>query len=330
MQRDPILEWATSDGASSASLAGDAVSEALDQLRIEGWFAGISRLSHPMGVEIPVAGGGFFAMLSGSVIFDLQPGNIRLDLHEGDLLIVLRGDRFTIRTGEDAQARPIMEILEPAHVRRHQGIVNGGGPIAAEHIGAAIRFSGPHDSLVRNALPPALLVRWDTPEQSSLSHCVQWLRDQEQIANPGERATVNRHIALIVVETIRQHLAAGSPASGYIQALGDPHIGPVLGLMRSRLGHDWSIETLALESGLSRSGFHERFQSLLGISPASHLRELRMNAAKDLLRTTGMSVKQMGCSLGYGSDTAFGAAFKRSFGVSPSSWRKRQSQRRAD
>lgn len=326
MPKDPVMEWATSDGASPASLAGDAVSEALDQLRIEGWFAGTSRLCDPFGVEIPVAGGGLIAMLSGSLIFEHEQSDYKTELRKGDLVLILRGERFTMRTSEGTKTQPIVEMLEPGQMRMHRGIVNDRGPIVAEHMGAAIRFSGPHDAFVRNMLPPVLHLRWDSDEHDSLSHCVQWLSDDARVTHPGDRASINRHLALIVVEAIRKHLAEFPPSSGYLRALNDPYIGPVLGLMRSRLGHDWSVESLALESGLSRSGFHARFLSLLGVSPASHQRELRMHAAKDLLRSTDQSIREIGCGLGYGSDTAFGAAFKRSFGVSPSVYRNRAKQ----
>ncbi|MFG0246631.1 MAG: cupin domain-containing protein [Phycisphaerales bacterium JB052] len=321
MTRDPVFEWATSNGASPASLAGDAVSEVLDQLRIESWFAGRSRLSDPFGVEIPVAGGGMIAICSGSLIFELDRGEVRFDLQEGDLLIVLRGERFTLKTSEHSATNLITEMLEPGQMRTHRGFQTQ-GPQAVEHIGAAIRFTGPHDAFVRNMLPPVLRVRWDKDGDTSLSHCVRWLSNDARVERPGDRASINRHIALIVVEAIKQHLDSTPPTMGYLRALNDPYIGPVLGLMRSRLGHDWSVESLALESGLSRSGFHARFMAILGVSPASHLRELRMHAAKDLLRSTDQSIREIGCGVGYGSDTAFGAAFKRSFGISPSAYRQ--------
>ncbi|HCT45655.1 MAG: hypothetical protein CMJ35_03975 [Phycisphaerae bacterium] len=321
MAKDPVFEWATSNGASPASLAGDAVSEVLDQLRIEAWFAGLSRLSDPFGVEIPVAGGGLIAMRAGSLIFELEPGNRRIELQAGDLLIVLSGDRFTLRTSEDSETQPITDMLEPGQMRTHRGFDSNEGPVAAEHLGAAIRFAGPQDAFVRKMLPPVLHLRWDDDEQRSLSHCVDWLSNEARTDRPGDRASINRHIALIVVEAIRAHLTKTPPTGSSVRALQDPHIGPVLALMRSRLGHDWSVERLALESGLSRSGFHARFMSLLGVSPASHLRELRMNAAKDMLSMTSMSIREIGCGLGYGSDTAFGAAFKRSFGISPGEYR---------
>ncbi len=325
MTKDPVLEWATSDGASPASLAGDAVSEVLDQMRIEGWFAGTSHLSDPFGVEIPVAGGGMIAMLSGTLFFEHEDSGYHAELRSGDLVIILRGASFTLRTRTDTPTPHIATVVNPGQMRRHAGIVHARQPTVAVHIGAAIRFAGPHDSFVRNMLPSVLHLRWDADESSSLCHCVRWLSDRAKIEGPGDRACINRHIALIVVDAIRQHLADKPPTSGYLHALSDPHIGPVLGLMRSRLGHDWSVENLALESGLSRSGFHARFVSMLGETPASHLRDLRMHAAKDMLRTTALPIREIGCGLGYGSDTAFGAAFKRSFGVSPSEYRHQAS-----
>ena len=49
-----------------------------------------------------------------------------------------------------------------------------------------------------------------------------------------------------------------------------------------------------------------------------------METAKTRLRETGLSIAQIGYSVGYQSDQAFSRAFKREIGTSPSSWREQQ------
>lgn len=320
--QDPVHEWAVSGGASAASLAGDALSEVLDQLRIDGWYAGVSRLVHPFGVEVPVGGGGVFIVLEGRVLIGTPGSTSPLMLHAGEMALMLHGSSFTVRTAEGVPVRPVHEVISPHQARQHLGI-NQEGPSAAVHLAAAIRTGGPHDGRIRFALPEILTSRWDKGGSCPMTACVRWLHDHGSAPESpaGLRACVNRHLALLVVETIRRHLAAEPPRHGYLHALSDPQIGPVLGLMRARLAYDWSVDQLSLESGMSRSSFCARFHALVGESPAAHLRSLRIEAAADLLRRTTRLAGEIGRAVGYQSDTAFGVAFKRVMKMTPGEWR---------
>jgi AraC-like DNA-binding protein len=322
--QDPVHDWAVSGGASAASLAGDALSEVLDQLRIDGWYAGASRLAHPFGVEVPVGGGRLFIVLEGRVLIGTPGSTPPLTLRAGEMALVLHGSNFTVRTAEGVPVRPVHEVIPPRQARQHQGIMHEGEP-AAVHLAAAIRMGGPHDGRVRFALPGILVTRWDEGGSCPMTPCVRWLHHHGSASETtaGFRACVNRYLALLVVESIRRYLSAEPPRHGYLHAVGDPQIGPVLGLMRARLAYDWSVEQLALESGMSRSSFCNRFHALVGESPGAHLRALRIEAAADLLRCTARQAGEIGREVGYQSDTAFGVAFKRVMGMTPGEWRAR-------
>lgn len=324
--QDPVHDWAVSGGASAASLAGDALSEVLDHLRIDGWYAGVSRLAHPFGVEVPVGGGGLFIVLEGRLLIEMHGSTSPWTLRAGYMALMLHGSNFTVRTAEGVPVRPVHEVIAPQQARKHLGIQHS-GESAAVHLAAAIRMGGPHDGRVRFALPQILVTRWNEGGSCPMTPCVRWLHDYGSASETtaGFRACVNRHLALLVVETIRRHLGAEPPRSGYLHALADPRIGPVLGLMRARLAYDWSVDHLALESGMSRSSFCARFQALLGETPAAHLRALRIEAAADLLRHTTRQAGDIGREIGYQSDTAFGVAFKRVMGMTPGEWRAKGS-----
>jgi AraC-like DNA-binding protein len=75
---------------------------------------------------------------------------------------------------------------------------------------------------------------------------------------------------------------------------------------------------------MSRSVFAERFTSLVGQPPMQYLTLWRMHVAAQQLREGRGSVAQIGFSIGYESEAAFSRAFKRQFGTSPGTWRKRR------
>ena len=73
---------------------------------------------------------------------------------------------------------------------------------------------------------------------------------------------------------------------------------------------------------MSRSGFAERFATLVGQPPMQYLTDWRMHLAARQLQESRDGVAKVGFSVGYESEAAFSKAFKRQFGVSPAAWRR--------
>ena len=88
-------------------------------------------------------------------------------------------------------------------------------------------------------------------------------------------------------------------------------------------GPDLRQQMLAAEVGMSRSGFAERFASLVGQPPMQYLTYWRMQLAAQRLRESREAIAQIGYAVGYESEAAFSRAFKREFGDSPAAWRRR-------
>ncbi len=68
---------------------------------------------------------------------------------------------------------------------------------------------------------------------------------------------------------------------------------------------------------MSRSSFAARFRATVGEPPMEYLTRWRMLLAADKLVNNGATISAIAPALGYDSDSAFGAAFKRVFGYSP-------------
>ncbi len=93
--------------------------------------------------------------------------------------------------------------------------------------------------------------------------------------------------------------------------------------LRSDSDADVSLATLASEAGLSRFHFCRAFKESTGLSPHAWLRQYRLEQAMTMLRDTDSSVASVAAALGYASQTAFAAAFRRLTGDAPSDWRRR-------
>ncbi|MEM5405049.1 AraC family transcriptional regulator [Paraburkholderia unamae] len=92
--------------------------------------------------------------------------------------------------------------------------------------------------------------------------------------------------------------------------------------LRSDSDADVSLAALASEAGLSRFHFCRAFKESTGLSPHAWLRQHRLEQAMNMLRDTEASVMSVAAALGYASQTAFTAAFRKLTGETPSDWRR--------
>ncbi len=88
-------------------------------------------------------------------------------------------------------------------------------------------------------------------------------------------------------------------------------------LMHDDPARRWTLQELAEHLGMSRSAFALKFRKTVGTSTMEYLSRWRMLLAGDRLTHSGDSVSAIAASLGYESESAFSAAFKRIMKRSP-------------
>jgi AraC family transcriptional regulator len=93
--------------------------------------------------------------------------------------------------------------------------------------------------------------------------------------------------------------------------------------LRSDSDADVSLTALASDAGLSRFHFCRAFKESTGLSPHAWLRQHRLEQAMNMLDDTDAPVVSVAAALGYASQTAFAAAFRRLTGETPTNWRRR-------
>lgn len=82
-----------------------------------------------------------------------------------------------------------------------------------------------------------------------------------------------------------------------------------------------SIDSLAAEVGMSRSGFQHSYKKMFGVSPISDIITSRLDKAKRLLSGTAMSVEEISLSCGYRSPYSFMRQFRNKTGKTPTEYR---------
>src|ERR1700741_5421083 len=93
-------------------------------------------------------------------------------------------------------------------------------------------------------------------------------------------------------------------------------------LADSRYSEPLGVDDMARAAGLSRFHFSREFRRAFGESPHAYLLTRRLERAAALLRTTDRSVTEICLSVGLQSLGSFTTSFTRTFGMSPSAYRR--------
>ncbi len=178
----------------------------------------------------------------------------------------------------------------------------------------------------------------DGPLHAAFAH-VAMIPPWSRLSGPARVVPTgrSRHVAAVFAALIDETLdeATGGPARPlaeaalrYLAALASGGLNAAEVGERTRLealwsdvasapGRPWNISALAIRAGMSDGHFHRRVLKLFGRPPMSLVRQLRLERAADLLRTTTASVADIADAVGYGTGFALSNALAKHLGVRP-------------
>lgn len=138
---------------------------------------------------------------------------------------------------------------------------------------------------------------------------------------PGSAALVGLLMKQCLVYVLRQYCDSGHCQVPWLSALEDTQLARALEQMIDEPGRRYSLEMLAETAGMSRSAFAQRFKDAFGRSAMDFLKELRLQRAAHLLRTTRRPVKSIAEQVGFDSRSHFSQSFSDYFGAAPAEFR---------
>lgn len=130
---------------------------------------------------------------------------------------------------------------------------------------------------------------------------------------------VVRAPALTLATLCEARLAPASPRPSDARRVAD-----IARTIESRLAEDLSLSRLAGEVGLSPYHFLRVFKQVLGVTPHQWLMARRLAAAARSLTETDSPVTEVALDAGFADLSNFNAAFRRTFGVTPTEHRRRK------
>lgn len=127
------------------------------------------------------------------------------------------------------------------------------------------------------------------------------------------------HLALVDIQRRSQ-----APYANFQQYTGhgDTLIARCQQWLQENLSRPFSLEQLASTLGTSERTLMRRFRLVLGDTPLHYLQQLRLHAARRLLETTSLGLKQIVAEVGYSDESTFRRLFKRELHCSPGEYRR--------
>jgi len=128
------------------------------------------------------------------------------------------------------------------------------------------------------------------------------------------RETMHRALAAQLTKTL-----AVRPEAGHIE---DVRLRRVVEYIHDNLADDLTLGTMADLAAMSGFHFSRSFKAATGRSPLQYVITTRMEMAQVLLKTTGLTVAEIGYRVGYNDLSRFGQHFKRATGTTPARYRE--------
>ena len=141
--------------------------------------------------------------------------------------------------------------------------------------------------------------------------------------NLGENLSENLGAPLISpLGTLRREIIGPLQSSVVALAsarigLGDRALRRALAFIEANLGERFSLETLAVATGISRFHFSRLFRATTGQSPMGYLMSIRVERSKGALTRGDRSICEIAAQLGFCDQSHFTRTFRRHIGMSP-------------
>jgi AraC-like DNA-binding protein len=151
------------------------------------------------------------------------------------------------------------------------------------------------------------------------------IKNDEKILKMFKDLEYKRNLkkSMVELESIRDTysiLLALTQAQRYLPTYKQQKIAPAMEYIFQHYNENIRNDTLAAVAGMSTVYFRKLFTSVMGISPITYVHHLRIEKAKEMLKSDYGSLSDVARSLGYPNLYDFSRDFKKHTGVAPSKY----------
>ena len=262
---------------------------------------------------------------SDTCLLVLKRGKISYGTHEileGQALFIPTGRHPDITFGEESMVREKMDMEEFAFRRPELFTAEVDQPVAEftllvfeTKVFDTVNFFQTLD------IPPFVL------ENPKVNMLLYEIMKEQKDQNPGYQRITKLRTENLCIEIIRYILNSElfveqiKTNSTYFK---DPRLISVLNYIKDNLEGELTNRKLSEIARVSEDYVGQYFKTLTGINPQDFIEYQRMEHAVELLRTTKMSIREIGKSCGYKDTAYFCRRFKMMYGIPAGKMRKRE------
>jgi len=318
----------------------DALSEILRSARLSGGVFLRGQFSEPWRLSSALEAGDcsrhlgpadhlvlYHCVTEGALTVEID-GEAPQVFRPGQVAILPRNDPHRLSGSDGAEAVSALDVARIPKPGDLMEIIYGGGGAATQIVCGFLGGPSLSDDPLLSSLPKLLTFDCAKARSGALVRAsLEFAADEVSVGRPGAEAMLARLSELLFIEAVRSYVEAlPDTAGGWLAALKDKALSRALAALHANPERQWTVDRLGREAGMSRSALADKFARLIGCAPAAYLTQHRMRLAARELLVTQAPLVSIAEAVGYGSEAAFSRAFKRTFGVSPSAWRRDQGQ----
>jgi AraC-like DNA-binding protein len=250
-----------------------------------------------------------------------------LALAAGDIALMARGCEHLLSSSPVAGAAAVERVALRLDAPLSHAPAGDGSRVIS---GAYQLWNRPVHPLFAEMPDWFVLRAAEVPRLGPLALSVALLQQEVNARQLGADMAVHGLLDMLFTCMMREMIAAhgGSAGATWCRAVRDPQIGHAVALLHDGLAEPWTLDALARRAGLSRTALAERFRRAMGDTPLNYLRVLRMQRAMRLLSESDKKLEQVAAEVGYQDAFGFSKVFKRTVGVSPAQFRRRDAEDR--
>ncbi len=304
----------------------DALADALSGIRVLSSVYCLSELRAPWGFRVDGATmAKFHLVLEGACWLEVD-GLDPVRLRAPELVVLVGAQGHVMRDEPGSGVRPLDSVIADHPLDASVRLRYGGTGGTTRLLCGGFQLAAPVPARLLDCLPPILRLDCSRSDVGGwIDPVLTLVRQEADRAAPGAQAIFAKLAEVFVSQALRIYLTE----TGHVGLLNfatapDAQIAKAVDLLREWPDRHWTLEQLAREVGLSRTLLAARFRDGTGDSPMRHLTKIRLGQAADYLTTADLSLDAIARRTGYASDTSLSKAFKREFGVSPGTYRRRK------
>lgn len=312
----------------------DTLSDVLIRLSVKGTLYFRTAFTAPWGVAVPAYQNvaRFHFAHRGDCKLRLPATGETILLAQGDLVIIPHGAAHDLYCGHDPDSTilPLDRVLELSGYKDEGVLVYGGEEDERETqlICGHFSFAPGARHPIFNRLPTLIHIEnYGEAAGRWMEASLRLIGDEAGKSRFGGDLIALKMSEVIFAQAIRTFVERDGAGHIGLAGFADPKISRALTAFHGDPAKDWSIESLAREAGLSRTGFAVQFSDKMGMTPMQYLTGWRMQIARQKLTEDAGSISEIAALSGYSSESAFARVFKKEMGVTPAAFRSSKAKK---